>query len=125
MAGSYQHCDKNDDGRVFYFDMIENMGDAHEAAEMMFYMIGWLAKYDRKQIEAASNAYFASKNPEFTRAASSEAADVAEARAVNTLTYYFKLIASGAGVKWTADNNAEIAGVVSDIAEAGRLRARE
>jgi hypothetical protein len=42
MAGSYGHC-TTDDGR-FRFDLIENMGDAHEACEMMWYMIAYLSE---------------------------------------------------------------------------------
>ena len=42
MAGSYGHC-CNDDGS-FRFDLIENMGDAHEACEQMHTMIWWLAR---------------------------------------------------------------------------------
>jgi len=34
MAGSYKHC-VSEDGS-FRFDLIENMGDAHEACEDMF-----------------------------------------------------------------------------------------
>ena len=41
MAGSYEHC-KEDNGS-FRFYTIENMGDAYEACEMMFWMIGNLA----------------------------------------------------------------------------------
>ena len=37
MAGSYKHC-VADDGS-FWFDLIENMGDAHEACEDMFNII--------------------------------------------------------------------------------------
>jgi len=52
MAGSYQHC--MDDNAGFSFDLIENMGDAHEACEHMFYMIAYLADDDPHRIDAAS-----------------------------------------------------------------------
>ncbi len=42
MAGSYQHC-LGDEG-TFTFDLIENLGDAHEACEMMVYMIDILSR---------------------------------------------------------------------------------
>ena len=61
MAGSYNHC-RNEDGS-FSFDLIENMGDAWEACEMMFFMIGWLAHGDQGQIKAAEQAYYNSVYP--------------------------------------------------------------
>lgn len=42
MAGSFSHC-KNDDG-TFRFDLIENMNDAYQACEDMFWMIMVLAE---------------------------------------------------------------------------------
>jgi len=42
MAGSFTHCLKVDGG--FTFDLIENMGDAHEACHDMFWMVRVLAK---------------------------------------------------------------------------------
>lgn len=54
MAGSYQHCRKEDGG--FDFDLIENMGDAHEACEEMFWMIHVLTNGDP---EAAAKAWSA------------------------------------------------------------------
>ena len=59
MAGSYRHC-RNEETGQFYFDLIENLGDAEEACEMMFFMIGWLAHGDQAQIQAAEEAYYAS-----------------------------------------------------------------
>lgn len=55
MAGSYHHC-REDDG-TFTFDLIENMGDAHEACEMMFWMINRLATDE--QIKQVEEEYFA------------------------------------------------------------------
>lgn len=43
MAGSYKHC-CNDDGS-FRFDLIENMGDAHETCEEMHGMIRRLQRW--------------------------------------------------------------------------------
>ena len=57
MAGSYQHCAADNGG--FVFDLIENMGDAHEACEHMFYMIHFLTDGDQEQIRAASDRYYA------------------------------------------------------------------
>ena len=51
MAGSYEHC-LRDDGS-FTMDTIENMVDAHEALEEMFYMIEFLSKKDQKLIDLA------------------------------------------------------------------------
>lgn len=56
MAGSYEHCRAR--GGKFQFDLIENMGDAHEACEMMFEMISILADGDRKKIKAAEATYY-------------------------------------------------------------------
>lgn len=56
MAGSYQHCRK-DDG-TFQFDLIENMGDAYEACEMLFFMVGYLADQSRERIHQAEEAYY-------------------------------------------------------------------
>jgi hypothetical protein len=58
MAGSYAHC--CDDEEQFTFDLIENMRDAYEACEMMFWMIAYLSRCNRKRIAAAEAAYYAS-----------------------------------------------------------------
>jgi hypothetical protein len=42
MAGSYRHV-TNPDGSFRGLDLIENLGDAHEAIEEMHDMIRWLA----------------------------------------------------------------------------------
>jgi len=57
MAGSYKHCVKtngkfNENG---FTDMIENLGDAYEACEQMYYMIHYLTNGDKKKIEEAIN----------------------------------------------------------------------
>lgn len=46
MGGSYQHCCKEDGSfrDDDFCNMIENLGDAHEACEMMHWMIGYIAK---------------------------------------------------------------------------------
>ena len=55
MAGSYRHC--NDRGK-FDFKLIENLGDAFEACEQMYWMIDYLAGGDRKKIKEAENAWY-------------------------------------------------------------------
>lgn len=65
MAGSYRHCE-GDDGS-FRFYTIENMGDAYEACEMMYFMVKFLAIDDREsalpeeRIAQAEAAYFQHK----------------------------------------------------------------
>jgi hypothetical protein len=65
MAGSYKHC-SSDDGS-FRFELIENLRDAHEACEMMHFMISYLAGTDpliqARRINEAQEAYFESKRP--------------------------------------------------------------
>lgn len=56
MAGSFHHC--NEKGK-FRFDLIENMGDAHEACEMMHYMIVTLTGGKKRRIRDAEEAYYA------------------------------------------------------------------
>ena len=58
MAGSYDHCRNDEDGK-FTFDLIENMGDAHEACHMMFWMLWWLTQGHAEWITQAQNAYYA------------------------------------------------------------------
>lgn len=55
MAGSYLHL-VNDDGQ-FHMDLIENLGDAHEALEECFGMIRVLADGDPERIEDAHRRY--------------------------------------------------------------------
>ncbi len=57
MAGSFDHCDK-DDG-TFCFDLIENMGDAHEACEEMHWLVRRLANGDDRVIEKALEHFYA------------------------------------------------------------------
>ncbi len=40
--------------------LIENLGDAHEALGMMFFMIAHLSNGDQRKIKAAENAYYSS-----------------------------------------------------------------
>lgn len=42
MAGSYKHC-VNDDGSFRGVDLLDHLGDAHEALEEMYGMIWYLA----------------------------------------------------------------------------------
>ncbi len=61
MAGSYKHC-CNEDGSFReddFADMIENLGDAHEACEQMHWMIQYLAGHDSNRIAEAEEAYYA------------------------------------------------------------------
>ncbi len=73
MGGSYEHCakvgreDPNHDAtdleiyssNEFWFDMIENLGDAHEACEHMFYMIRSLSGGNAMKIKDASDKDYA------------------------------------------------------------------
>ena len=43
MAGSYKHV-TNDDGSFMGVELLDDVGDAHEALDQMHFMIGWLAK---------------------------------------------------------------------------------
>jgi hypothetical protein len=58
MAGSYEHTIDSDTGNYRGVDLLENMGDMHEAVEQMFFMIGHLADWDRDRIKKASKAYY-------------------------------------------------------------------
>lgn len=51
MAGSLGHIVKSDG--TFYMDMIENLGDAHEALEDCYRIIFNLAGGDTKKVSAA------------------------------------------------------------------------
>ena len=62
MAGSYRHCLKRDG--TFCFNLIENMGDAHEACEDMFFMINFLAGGNPDRIREAENACYAAARGE-------------------------------------------------------------
>ncbi len=68
MAGSYGHVTK-DDGTFIcedFCNMIENLGDAHEACEMMHFMINYLAnelnrrgpRFKSEYLEEAEKAYY-------------------------------------------------------------------
>lgn len=56
MAGSYKHC-KSESGS-FRFDLIENMGDAHEACHQMFWMIHILSRGRQSRIADAERVYY-------------------------------------------------------------------
>ena len=61
MAGSYDHC-CYDNGEFLNNEdfpcLIENLGDAYEACEMMHWMINHLAGGNRGKIKQAEKAYF-------------------------------------------------------------------
>ena len=67
MAGSYNHCCKDDGTFIGYdeddddafTDMIENLGDAYEACEEMHWMINYLAGGEKEKIKQASEAFYA------------------------------------------------------------------
>jgi hypothetical protein len=66
MAGSYKHCCKADgsfrnDGS--FTDLIENLGDAWEACEMMHWMINFLSGGDPEKIEVAEKEYYKALRP--------------------------------------------------------------
>jgi len=59
MAGSFNHL-RGEDGNYAGIGLIENMGDASEAIEQMFFMLmfivgGWEAE---SRLEMASEAYY-------------------------------------------------------------------
>jgi len=60
MAGSYQHCVHDKSGKLRSPEsmegMIENLGDAYEAIEEMYWMIQHLTKGDRTAIKEANTA---------------------------------------------------------------------
>lgn len=58
MAGSFNHCD---DHGVFGMELIENMGDAEEALEMMHFMIWYLARFDHVAVKEAVEAFYESR----------------------------------------------------------------
>lgn len=64
MAGSYSHC-VEDDGSLIkpedFPNMIENLGDAYEAIEEMYWMIHYLAAGDSARIWEANKAFYAGK----------------------------------------------------------------
>lgn len=53
MAGSYRHCvnEKGEFRQHDFTEMIENLGDAHEACEEMYLIIQELSGGDKKLIE--------------------------------------------------------------------------
>lgn len=65
MAGSYRHVCKEDGSFIEeeFTQLIENLGDAWEACEMMHHMIGYLAQGNVIKIKKAEQAYHHSINP--------------------------------------------------------------
>lgn len=58
MAGSYAHVvDSNGDllSNEDFIGMIENLGDAYEAIEEMYYMIEYFSNNDDEDLENAKN----------------------------------------------------------------------
>ena len=61
MAGSFNHvCDDNG---TFRFDLIENLGDAHEACEQMHALIMKLSGGDPAKVRVAMDAVQADRMP--------------------------------------------------------------
>lgn len=89
MAGSYNHL-LNDDG-TFRFDMIENMGDAHEACQQCFAIIQHLAGGSEEKIQGALDSYYKSVNPDYERG--EELVTVPETRAKVSLRDQFAMAA--------------------------------
>ena len=64
MAGSYRHV-VNERGEFIGIDLIDNLGDAHEALEEMYDMIQHLSRGDRVQIhEAWRTGHYAKRIPQ-------------------------------------------------------------
>ena len=61
MAGSFDHVCNNDG--TFRFDLIENMGDAHEACEAMHALIMELSGGSPAKVRAAKDAVQAREMP--------------------------------------------------------------
>lgn len=63
MAGSYNHVTNRADGSYAGMSGIENLGDAEEAIEEMWFMLDWLATINRASRDAllkrASDEYYA------------------------------------------------------------------
>ena len=56
MAGSYEHVTKK--GGIFRgLDLIDNLGDAHEALEECVWMIKWLAGGDEDKLNEAHRQF--------------------------------------------------------------------
>ena len=70
MAGSYRHV-TNERAEFSGMDLIDHLGDAHEALEECVWMIRNLAGGDRHRIFEAQRAYVAAKdgcnNPEYAK----------------------------------------------------------
>ena len=66
MAGSYRHV-TNKNGKlrsnVEFLNYIENLGDAYEAIEEMYYMIQYLSNGDADSINEALEWFYAT-NPQ-------------------------------------------------------------
>lgn len=64
MAGSYKHI-INIDGSFCGIDLIDNLGDAHEALEECYEMIQYLTQGDRRRIfRAWREGYFKKHCPQ-------------------------------------------------------------
>lgn len=48
----------------------------------------------------------------------------AREQAVDTLQYYLRTVYEAAGLKWTSDNNSEVAGIVDDLIDASKMEFR-
>ena len=56
MAGSYRHITDKDNNFIG-IDLIENLGDAHEALEECWHLINILSENDKDKIAAAHLKY--------------------------------------------------------------------
>jgi len=63
MAGSYQHI-VNNKNEFIGIDLIDNLGDAHEALEECYNMIQFLTGGDKTTIFQAYHSHIAKVNPE-------------------------------------------------------------
>lgn len=57
MAGSFEHV-VDDDGTYRGVDLLENMGDMHEAVEQMAFMLMTISRTDTGLVRAAEHTYF-------------------------------------------------------------------
>jgi hypothetical protein len=58
MAGSYQHCTNEDGTYRGGTNLLDDMGDAGEAIDHMWFMIDYLSRGDRAKIQAASDEFY-------------------------------------------------------------------
>ncbi len=64
MAGSYSHI-VDGDNNFTGVDLLDHLGDAHEALEECHFMISFLSGGDKQKIFEAHRAYVAKMNPDY------------------------------------------------------------